>query len=160
MTPTPITTASDVVTAAMGIAKDAAEGGLSPATLEAELQAELRAVFGVVVGPEDPAWPVQLDVARGVLAHGGIPTDELSEWLAVQRRREAPDAPEPDQTPPEPVSVPSEPRSPETVETVATTEAEPVAEVVAPAPVLKAVPPVETDGYDPLAGWQPGGARR
>ncbi|BBY84693.1 flagellar hook-length control protein [Mycolicibacterium tokaiense] len=169
MTPTLITTASDVVTAAMGIAKDAAEGRLGPTDLEAELQVELRNLLGVVVGPDDPAWPVQLDVARAVIAAGGIPTDELSEWVAVQRRRERPDEVDPAQTPPEPVSAPSGSHSPEAdaAEAITETPAEP--EVVAgltlvpdPKPAPVAAPPVQADGgsYDPLRGWQPGGTRR
>lgn len=108
------TTASDVVTAAMSIADDVAQGHLDPERLESQLTEELRDLFVVVVGPEDPLWPIQTDVARQVVSRGGIPTDELSEWLAVRRRRENPDAssetlsaPVPidgADTPPEPVS--------------------------------------------------------
>jgi hypothetical protein len=32
-------------------------------------------------------WEVQVEVARAVLATGGIPADELSEWLAVARQQ-------------------------------------------------------------------------
>ncbi|MFL0159520.1 flagellar hook-length control protein [Mycobacteroides chelonae] len=87
-------TKRDVVTAAMSIADDIAEGRLAPEHLEAQAVTELRDLFGTVVGEDDPLWPVQLDVAHGVLAAGGIPTDELAEWLAVQRRRDNPEAAE------------------------------------------------------------------
>ncbi|GFG68086.1 hypothetical protein MKUB_55760 [Mycobacterium kubicae] len=52
-----LTTASDVVTAAMSIAEDAAQGRLDPAALEAQAAAELTQLFGTVVGPDDLAWP-------------------------------------------------------------------------------------------------------
>ena len=117
------TTASDVVTAAMSIADDVAQGHLDPERLESQLTEELRDLFVVVVGPEDPLWPIQTDVARQVVSRGGIPTDELSEWLAVQHRRENPDAssetlsaPVPidgADTPPEVSSSGSGPHSPE-----------------------------------------------
>lgn len=92
-------TKRDVVTAAMSLADDVAEGKLDPATLEQQAVAELRELVGTVVGEEDPLWSLQLQVASGVLAAGGISTDELSEWLAVQRRRENPEAAEPLSTP-------------------------------------------------------------
>jgi hypothetical protein len=58
--------------------------------LEAELAAALRELFSTVIGSDDgEIWPVQVDVARGVLAAGGIGADELAEWAAVQRHREA-----------------------------------------------------------------------
>lgn len=97
------TTASDVVTTAMSIADDAAQGRLDPAALEAQTAAELRQLFGTVVGPDDVAWPIQLDVARQVLALGGVPADELAEWLAIERQRagEPVSAPDPDETSPE-----------------------------------------------------------
>lgn len=161
MTPTAITTASDVVTAAMGIADDVAQGRLSPATLEAQLETELRDMVGAVVGEGDPLFALQCEIARGLLAVGGIPTDEQAEWLAVARHRagESVSQPEPDQTPPEPVSLPSVALVPDSVDAEAITEtrvdAEPVTD---PAPVVQ--PLRLADGYDPLAYWQPGGTRR
>ncbi|WP_078313158.1 MULTISPECIES: hypothetical protein [unclassified Mycobacterium] len=85
------TTASDVVTAAMSVADDAAERRLDPATLEQQLVTELRALFVAVVGEDDPLWQIQTDVTRGVLAAGGLDASELSEWAAVAHRRENPD---------------------------------------------------------------------
>ncbi len=80
-------TKRDAINAAMSVADDVAQGRLDPSALEAEMVAEVTALVGQVSGPDDPLWPVQLDVARGVLAAGGIPADELSEWLAVARNR-------------------------------------------------------------------------
>lgn len=80
-------TTDDVIKAATSVARDAAEGRLNPATLEAQLETELRALVGVVAGPADPLFALQVDIARGVLAAGGIPAAELAEWLAVARRR-------------------------------------------------------------------------
>ena len=48
--------------------------------------AECSTLLGNVTGPDDPLWPLQVEVCRAVLAAGGIPADELSEWLAVARR--------------------------------------------------------------------------
>ncbi|WP_078313537.1 hypothetical protein [Mycobacteroides chelonae] len=87
-------TKRDVVTAAMSIADDVASGKLAPEHLEAQAVTELRDLVGTVVGEDDPLWPLQLQVTSGVLAAGGVPTDELAEWLAVQRRRDNPSAAE------------------------------------------------------------------
>lgn len=85
-------TAADVINAAAAIATDAAEGRLDPAALDAELAAACTELMGTVVGPDDPLFGLQLNIARQVIAAGGVPTDELAEWLAVQRRREGADA--------------------------------------------------------------------
>jgi hypothetical protein len=84
-----MTSAEDVIKSAAAVARDIAEGRLSPATLEAQLDTELRALVGTVVGEGDPLFALQADIARGVLAVGGVPVDELSEWVAVGRRRAA-----------------------------------------------------------------------
>lgn len=76
-----------VIRAAMAVAKDAAEGRLDPTAVDAELTERCRQLFAVVVGPGDPLWPVQVDVARQVLATSGVPADELHEWSAVARHR-------------------------------------------------------------------------
>lgn len=89
---TAISTPEDVVKAAASIARDAAEGRLDPAQLDTALAVACKQLVGVVVGPDDPLWALQLNVARQMIAAGGVPTDELAEWLAVQRRRETPDA--------------------------------------------------------------------
>lgn len=156
----PITTASDVVTAAMALADDAAQGRLNPAQLEAQARDEVLAIAGEIVGEGDPLWEVQLGIARGVLAAGGIPTDELSEWLAVARHSAGEPVDQP-VTLPEPVSLPSEAHSPESTdavpEPVAPAAPEPVAE---PEPAAPVAPQPKPDGYDPTRGWQPGNSRR
>ncbi|OBG10935.1 hypothetical protein A5768_00675 [Mycolicibacterium fortuitum] len=78
--------------AAASIARDAAEGRLDPAQLDVQLAAACKELMGTVVGPDDPLFALQLHIARQMIAAGGIPTDELSEWAVVQRRREGADA--------------------------------------------------------------------
>ncbi|TDZ77063.1 flagellar hook-length control protein [Mycobacteroides salmoniphilum] len=114
-------TKRDAIEAAMNLADDVASGKVDPAHLEQQMVEELHELVGTVVGAGDPLWPLQTEVASGVLAAGGIPTDELGEWLSVQRRRENPDAeplsaPVPidgSSTPPEVVSSGSGPHGPE-----------------------------------------------
>lgn len=156
-------TKRDVIESAMSIADDAAQGRLDPAALEAQAVAELRKLFGAVVGPDDSAWPVQLDVARQVLALGGVPADELAEWLAVERQRagEPVSQPDPDETTPtaespasSTLSADSEHVAPELADAEPVAEPEPVAEVSSPPAAPE--PPRRTDGeYDPLAAWPP-----
>lgn len=86
------TTTADLIRAATSVARDVSDGKLDPATLEQQLVTELCELFGTVVGAGDPLWDLQIDVARGVLAAGGIEANELSEWAAVAHRRENPDA--------------------------------------------------------------------
>ena len=76
------------IKAAMAVAKDVAEGRLSPAQVDDAALEACRSLFGVVAGPDDPLWPLQCEVARQVLAAGGISANELQEWVAVQRRRD------------------------------------------------------------------------
>jgi hypothetical protein len=76
----------EVIRAAASVARDAAEGGLSPAALQEQAVAECRELFGTVAGPGDALWELQVEVARAVLAQKGIPADELSEWFAVARQ--------------------------------------------------------------------------
>ncbi|WP_020109609.1 hypothetical protein [Nocardia sp. 348MFTsu5.1] len=97
------------IKSAMSVAKQVADGTLHPADLDRAAADECRVLFGTVAGPDDPLWPLHLDVARGVLAAGGIPADELTEWLAVARQRAGgtPGPPEPG----EPVSVALSPES-------------------------------------------------
>ncbi len=173
-------TPEDAIRAASSIARDVADGRLTTAALEAQLETELRALVGTVVGEGDPLYKLQCEIARGVLAVGGVPTDELAEWLAVARHRagEPVNEREPDQTPPEPVALSTVAHSPAPgavapgdaeagVVNHYTQEAdtEPDVRTDPPAPVLKSVPTsvagqTQADGYDPLAGWQPGGTRR
>lgn len=84
-----MTTTEDVIKSAAAVARDAAEGRLSPAALDRALADECRALVGQVVGDSDPLWPLQKDITRQALAAGALSADELSEWAAVIRRREA-----------------------------------------------------------------------
>lgn len=72
----------------MSVGRDVAEGRLSPAALEAAAVEECRQLVGQVIGPDDALWGLQLEVCRGVLAAGGVPANELAEWLAVAQAAE------------------------------------------------------------------------
>jgi hypothetical protein len=76
------------VDAALGLAEDIAAGQLDPARLDAELAAACRSLVGVVVGPGDPLFGLQIDIARQTIACGGLTTDELREWIAVLDQRQ------------------------------------------------------------------------
>lgn len=110
------TTAEDVIRAAATVGRDVAEGKLSPAALDAAVAEECRSLFGQVVGPADPLWALQTDVARQALALGALTADELNEWAAVMRRRAGEDTetPEPSTDPLGEDSPASGPHSPET----------------------------------------------
>lgn len=88
------TTQQAAVMGAMSVAKDIAEGKLTYADLGAVAAVEARKVLGDVIGPGDVLWSLHGDVGRQWLAlgagrDGGITADELSEWVAVAREREA-----------------------------------------------------------------------
>ncbi len=79
----------DSVAAALSVAEDIGSGKLSPADLEAQLVAEVTALFSVVADEGDPLRPVQIESARAVLAAGLISATELAEWSSVARHRES-----------------------------------------------------------------------
>lgn len=82
------------VDAALVVAEDIAEGRLNAVDLERAAVEECRQLVGRVIGPDDPLWSLQVDVARQCLAVGGwITGDELAEWVAVYRAVEPPAAP-------------------------------------------------------------------
>jgi hypothetical protein len=83
-----VSNADNAIKAATSVARDIAEGRLDPAALEAQAAEECRQLFGTVVGRDDPLWGLHVDIARQVLAGGGIPAGELQEWAAVARSRE------------------------------------------------------------------------
>lgn len=158
-------TPEDTIKAASSIARDVAEGALSPTALQDQAVAELREMVGTVVGPDDPAWSLQCDIARQVLALDGVPADELAEWMAVARLRvgDAVSTPAPADTPPDPAPSLSVEHSPETVPS--DDDAPAADDLPDPAPVALAVvqpPPTSPrpDHYDPMAAWAPGGTRR
>lgn len=71
------------ITAAMGVAGELAEGQLSAGQLEQQAAEECRALFGTVIGPEDPLWELHVDVMRQTIALGGMSGEELAEWAVV-----------------------------------------------------------------------------
>jgi hypothetical protein len=75
------------IKAAMAVARDVAEGRLDPDELGQAAADECRQLVGTVVGSTDALWPLHVDIARQVLALGGVSADELTEWAAVARRR-------------------------------------------------------------------------
>lgn len=82
------------VDAALVVAEDIAEGRLNAVELERAAVEECRQLVGRVIGPDDPLWSLQVDVARQCLAVGGwITADELVEWVAVYRAVEPPAPP-------------------------------------------------------------------
>lgn len=93
MTAAPPTTA---IKAAMSVARDLAEGRLAVSQLDGEVAGLCREMFAHVIGADDPLFELQIEVARGVLAVGGVPANELAEWLAVTRQAEGIEEPAPE----------------------------------------------------------------
>ncbi len=80
-------TPEDAIKAAASVARDVADGKLSPADLEAQAVAECRELFGTVIGEGDALWTLHADVARQAVSLGALSADELSEWAAVMRHK-------------------------------------------------------------------------
>lgn len=80
-------TPEQLMDAAMDIAAASVDGRIRPADIEAEVLAKCREYMGVVHGPDDQAWTLQIDICRQVLHAGGLTVDEVAEWLAVMRTR-------------------------------------------------------------------------
>ncbi|WP_373202356.1 flagellar hook-length control protein [Mycobacterium marinum] len=167
-------TTSDVITAAMSIASEAADGRLDPAALQATAVAECRELFGTVVGDGDALWSLHAEVARQAIALGALSADELSEWAAVMRRRAGetvePPAPPVDLLPPDSAASDGE-SQPELTDDDGETDAvalQGASVVTALAALASAAqqahatpaPQRRADEYDPLAGWEAGGSRR
>jgi hypothetical protein len=77
-----------VADAALILARDAAEGQITMATVEQAAADRCRALFSTVVGPGDPLWELHCDVTRQAIALGAVSASELGEWAAVIRQRE------------------------------------------------------------------------
>lgn len=77
------TTKREAVEAAVSVADRLASGEIDPDDMVAAAVSECRRLFGRVDGPDDALWELHVDVARQVLAAGGIPVGELREWVAV-----------------------------------------------------------------------------
>lgn len=84
-------TKRDGVEAAMSVAEDISAGRLDPVQLEADVVTVCRQLFSDVAGPDDPLWPLQIEVTRAVLARHGRPAAEVAEWVSAARRAEADD---------------------------------------------------------------------
>ncbi|OBB21106.1 hypothetical protein A5761_03075 [Mycolicibacterium setense] len=182
-----ITTVDDAIKAAASVARDVAEGRLSPSDLEAQAVSELRELFGSVVGEGDPLWELHADVARQAVGLGALSADELAEWAAVMRRRagEPLEAPEPhdDPLPAQSLASVDESHQESTTEAASTEPAplqgvsivtalaalasaaqqahvEPDGHPVTRTPTPAPQRPADSDGYDPTRGWQPGNSRQ
>jgi hypothetical protein len=82
-------TDADVVDSAYRVLGELTEGTLSGAAVQRRAAEVCRRTFGVVGdGPDDPLWSLHADVTRQFLGAGGLSASELTEWTAVQRRRE------------------------------------------------------------------------
>lgn len=120
------------------------EGRLTAATMAEAAETRCREVFGTCDGPTDPLWSVQIEIARQVLGHGGIPASELSQWLSVARSRENPCAGT--TTPGDPVSSLYGPPSRELGDAVPGSDAQPKSVAAEPntvdtADILADIPP-------------------
>ena len=173
-------TPEDAIKAAASVARDVADGKLSPADLEAQAVAECRELFGTVIGEGDALWTLHADVARQAVSLGALSADELSEWAAVMRHKagEAVEPPAPHDDPLPAVSLASVDESqPESTDDDGEPDDEPEhaalqGESVAGALVALAsaaqqahatpAPQRRADGgsYDPLRGFNPGATRR
>lgn len=173
-----VTTVDDAIKAAASVARDVAEGRLSPSDLEAQAVSELRELFGTVIGEGDPLWELHADVARQAVGLGALSADELTEWAAVMRHRagEPLEAPEPHDDPLPAQSLASVDESHDSGDAEADVEPAPLQGVsivtalaalasaaqqshVEPTPT-PAPPRSDSDGYDVTRGWQPGNSRR
>ncbi len=86
-----VTTTQDAIKAATSIARDIADGKLTPNALERQVVAELSKLALEPAEPGTEMAALRIEIARRVLAEGGISACEVAEWLAVQRRRDNPD---------------------------------------------------------------------
>jgi hypothetical protein len=175
-------TPQDAIKAAASVARDVADGKLSPADLEAQAVAECRELFGTVIGEGDALWTLHADVARQAVSLGALSADELSEWTAVMRHKAGEDVepPVPQDEPLPAVSLASvaqsQPEStdddneggddPEPAALQGTSIVSALAALASAAQQAHVEPtPAQqrrADGgaYDPLRGFNPGATRR
>lgn len=174
-------TPEDAIKAAASVARDVADGKLSPADIQAQAVAECRELFGTVIGEDDPLWSLHADVARQAVSLGALSADELSEWAAVMRHRagETVKPPEPHDDPLPAVSLASVAQShaespndgeasegaePDTAGLQGTSIVSALAALASTAQQAHAEPApqrrADSGGYDPLRGFNPGSTRR
>lgn len=171
-------TPEDAIKAAASVARDVADGKLSPADLGAQAVAECRELFGTVIGDGDPLWSLHADVARQAVSLGALSADELSEWAAVMRHRAGeaaePPAPHDDLSPVESI-VSVDESQPEPTDADGAPGADAATGDLSAALAVLTARSIEhrakrgndrakrqgsADGYDPLAGWDAGGSQR
>ncbi len=114
-----MTAKRDAINAALVLAEDVSAGKLDPAHLDRELQERCRELVGHVVGPDDALWELQCEIARGVLAAGGLDPNEVAEWgvvLARQRPQDGETLSAPSDHPSGDPSTRTEPLSPDGLE--------------------------------------------
>lgn len=83
-----MTSTEDIINASFDLAAAVTDGRIKPVDIEAEVVAKCCELVGVVHGPTDPMWALQIDITRQVLHANGLSVDEVAEWLAVMRSRE------------------------------------------------------------------------
>ncbi|KZF06503.1 MAG: hypothetical protein WBD41_04830 [Rhodococcus sp. (in: high G+C Gram-positive bacteria)] len=102
-------TVADCVNAASDIHAEVEANTLDPSAIEDRAVEACRALFGLVGnGQDDGLWVLHRDVTRQFLGAGGLTADELTEWVAVQRRRESDLSGDGSATSGETIGVPSE----------------------------------------------------
>ncbi len=177
-------TPEDAIKAAASVARDVADGKLSPNDLQAQAVAECRELFGTVIGEDYALWSLHADVARQAVSLGALSADELSEWAAVMRHKagKAVEPPAPHDYPLPAVSLASVAQSqpettdddndggePDNSEPAALQGTSIVSALAALASAaqqahVEPTPPLQhrADGgaYDPLRGFNPGATRR
>lgn len=164
-------TPEDAIKAAASVARDIADGKLSPHDMQQQAVTELREQFGTVIGEGDALWTLHADVARQAVGLGALNPDELREWAAVLDRS-AGGAIEPagphDDLLPAGSSASVDESQPESTDddgpgdlgaALALLTARSI-EQRAKEDADPAAPQASGEGYDPLAGWDAGGSRR
>ena len=80
----------DAVRSAYRVLGEIDAGTLTGADVAIRAIEVCKSTVGIVgSGPADPLWSLHTDIARQFLAAGGLSSSELSEWVAVQKRRES-----------------------------------------------------------------------
>jgi hypothetical protein len=174
-------TPEDAIKAAASVARDVADGQLSPADLEAQAVTELRELFGSVVGEGDPLWTLHADVARQAVGLGALGPEELREWAAVLDRQRGVEPSEPPRAHDDPLPAislasvapshgsgdaePDDEPEPETAARHGTSIVTALAALASAAQQAHATPAPQRradsgGGYDPLRGFNPGATRR
>lgn len=84
-----MTDLNPVSEAAMKLARDAAQGEITLANVEAAADERCRRLFSNVVGEGDVLWDLHKDVCVQAIALGALSASQLGEWRAVMAARES-----------------------------------------------------------------------